>query len=78
MKLGDVSQYFKDPAVAAWRKLLAVGAVAYTVIPFDAVPDVIPVLGWLDDLGVLGATVAFILRDVKRRSAARAALPPSR
>lgn len=76
MKLGEVSQYFKDPAVSAWRKLLAVGAVAYTVIPFDAVPDFIPLLGWLDDVGVVGATVAFIWRDVKRRTAARAALPP--
>ena len=26
----------------------------YVVSPIDFVPDVIPILGWLDDLGVIG------------------------
>lgn len=35
-------------------------AVAYAVSPIDAVPDVIPVVGWLDDLGVLGLATAAV------------------
>ena len=31
--------------------LIAMAAVAYDLSPIDAVPDALPVLGWLDDLG---------------------------
>ena len=31
-------------------------AIVYTVLPFDVIPDV-PVLGWIDDLFILGAAV---------------------
>jgi carbonic anhydrase len=31
-------------------KLLLIGAMAYVVIPFDIVPDVLPLLGQADDI----------------------------
>jgi hypothetical protein len=31
--------------------LIAMAAVAYDLSPIDAVPDALPVLGWLDDVG---------------------------
>lgn len=31
--------------------LIAMAALAYDLSPIDAVPDALPVLGWLDDLG---------------------------
>lgn len=31
--------------------LIAMAAVAYDMSPIDAVPDALPVLGWLDDVG---------------------------
>ena len=31
--------------------LIAMAAVAYDLSPIDAVPDALPVLGWLDDIG---------------------------
>ena len=31
--------------------LIAMAALAYDMSPIDAVPDALPVLGWLDDLG---------------------------
>jgi uncharacterized membrane protein YkvA (DUF1232 family) len=42
-----------DGRVPVWLKLMLLGAVAYVVFPFDLIPDVIPVLGELDDLVVL-------------------------
>lgn len=54
--------------MAKWRKVLLFGAIAYAIFPFDAVPDTIPVLGWLDDLGLLSVAVAAVWRDVKRHS----------
>ena len=68
-------QYLRDPAVAAWRKWVGVLAVAYTVWPFDFVPDAIPVLGWLDDAGVLAVTAAFLVREVRRHAALREGTP---
>lgn len=42
-----------DPRVPLWLKGMPVGAVAYLFFPVDAIPDVIPVLGQLDDVAVL-------------------------
>jgi uncharacterized membrane protein YkvA (DUF1232 family) len=46
---------------SSFAKVLAVvGALLYTVSPIDLLPDVILVLGWLDDLAVIGATIAYV------------------
>jgi hypothetical protein len=37
-----------------WKRvLIGVLALLYVLSPLDLVPDVIPIVGWLDDLGVL-------------------------
>ncbi|WP_244237761.1 YkvA family protein [Corallococcus llansteffanensis] len=59
-------QYVRDPGVGTWRKLAGLLAVLYFVSPVDAIPDFIPVLGWLDDLGVLSAAALFMVREVQR------------
>lgn len=69
MKLTHLRRYFANPRVARWRKLLGLAALAYVVLPLDAIPDAIPVLGWLDDLGVVAATLAFLSRDVAQHGA---------
>lgn len=39
---------------AKWKKIIIVLlAFIYIVSPLDLIPDFIPVIGWLDDLGVL-------------------------
>ena len=69
MTLSDVKGYFRDPEVSTLRKLLGVGALLYVVLPVDVVPDFIPVIGWLDDLGVVTMVTAFLWRDINRRAA---------
>ena len=70
MKLQDVGRYFRDRRVSLARKGLALFAVAYAVMPIDAIPDFIPVFGWLDDVGVVTAITTFFWWDVKRHAAA--------
>ena len=41
---------------------LAVGALSYLVLTFDAVPDFLPGVGFADDLGVLAGAVKVIRR----------------
>lgn len=41
-----------------------VGAIAYLVSPIDVIPDVIPVLGLIDDAAVLGLCLKLVRSDV--------------
>ncbi|MBI3185315.1 MAG: DUF1232 domain-containing protein [Myxococcales bacterium] len=74
-----VVDYLRDPLVPLWRKLTALAAAAYLVLPVDAVPDVLPVLGWLDDLGVLSAATWFMVREIRRHVPSQMrTMPPGR
>ena len=44
-------------------KVAAVLAALYVVWPADFIPDIAPVLGWLDDVGMVGIALAFIARQ---------------
>jgi uncharacterized membrane protein YkvA (DUF1232 family) len=57
-----VTRLARDPRVPRRRKLLLLGLVAYLAVPFDLVPDFIPVAGQLDDAIV----VALVLRRFLR------------
>ena len=47
----------RDPETPLWVKGLIVGALGYFILPLDVVPDFIPVLGWLDDAGVIAGVL---------------------
>jgi uncharacterized membrane protein YkvA (DUF1232 family) len=68
MHLRDLGHYLRDAAVPRWRRSLVFVAAAYALMPFDLIPDAIPVLGWLDDVGVIAAVLAFVSRDVARHA----------
>ena len=57
----------------AWAKTVIYGALAYFIWPADAVPDIIPVAGYTDDLGALAAALAtvhlYITDDIRRQAA---------
>lgn len=57
-------RYFKDSGVPGWRKLVALFAVLYVASPVDAIPDVLPIIGWLDDVGVMAAIGWFFVREI--------------
>jgi uncharacterized membrane protein YkvA (DUF1232 family) len=52
------------------------GAVAYFILPFDFMPDVLPVLGFTDDAAVLATAIRMVASHITQdhRDAARAAL----
>ena len=43
----------QQPNTPVWAKTLIYGALAYFVLPFDAIPDVLLGLGFTDDMAVL-------------------------
>jgi uncharacterized membrane protein YkvA (DUF1232 family) len=44
-------------------------AAAYVVMPFDVIPDALPVLGWLDDVGAVTLALGLFRRDLARHAA---------
>jgi uncharacterized membrane protein YkvA (DUF1232 family) len=55
-----------------WAQTVIYGALTYFISPIDAVPDITPVLGYSDDLGVLvsaALTVAMSVTDEVRQQA---------
>ena len=52
------------------------GALAYFILPFDFIPDMMPVLGFTDDAAILATAIRLVASNITEdhREAARAAL----
>jgi uncharacterized membrane protein YkvA (DUF1232 family) len=46
-------------------KASLVGALAYFVLPIDAIPDVLPVLGFTDDAAVLATAINLVASHIR-------------
>ncbi|PJX26912.1 hypothetical protein CAP48_03895 [Advenella sp. S44] len=61
-----------NPATPAWARRVIYGALAYLVLPLDALPDFIPGIGYTDDLSVIAAALAavayYITPEVKQQA----------
>ena len=57
-------------------KGLALAALAYFVLPVDAIPDMLPIIGFTDDAAVLAATVKLVSDNITpvHRQAAKSKL----
>lgn len=55
----------RDPRIPAWPKLLVPLAALYVISPIDFIPDFLLVLGQVDDISVIGLTLAVIAMLVR-------------
>jgi uncharacterized membrane protein YkvA (DUF1232 family) len=46
-----------DPRVPAKERLLVAGAIVYAFVPLDFIPDMLPFVGQVDDLYLIGLTL---------------------
>lgn len=72
---GDVlSIWFcaRDPATPAGAKAMMMAGLAYFVLPTDAVPDFLAVVGFTDDAAVIAALLAIVGKNLKPRHKAEA------
>lgn len=66
----------RDPETPARAKAMMMAGLAYFVLPADALPDVLAVVGYTDDAAVFAALMALVGANLKPRhkQAAREAL----
>ncbi|HEX7760402.1 MAG TPA: YkvA family protein [Caulobacteraceae bacterium] len=66
----------RDPETPTSAKAMIMAALAYFVLPVDAIPDFLPAIGYTDDAAVIAAVLAIVGRNLKprHREAAQAAL----
>lgn len=71
---------YRDPRVPWYARIFAACVVGYAFSPIDLIPDVIPILGYLDDLVLVPLGIVLALRMIpsdvmaESRERARAAL----
>ena len=76
----------RDPRTPRPAKFTALAVAAYALSPIDLVPDIIPILGYLDDVIILPLGIALAIRlipsglltEFRRSAADRLHLPCSR
>ena len=61
-----LAMYFAtlDKDTPMWVKGMVAGALAYFLLPIDAIADVLPLLGFTDDAGVMFATYQAVSKHV--------------
>ena len=56
----------------AWAKRIVIGALGYFISPIDMLPDLTPIIGYTDDIGILSfglVTIAAYVNDEVRGQA---------
>lgn len=64
-RLRRLPRYLRDGKVPFWKKLTVLLGVAYIISPVDLMPELfIPIIGWLDDLGLLTALTLWMYSEL--------------
>lgn len=61
-----------DENTPMWAKTVVYGALGYFILPIDIIPDVIPVVGFTDDLATIAAALATVASYIKEEHKAKA------
>jgi uncharacterized membrane protein YkvA (DUF1232 family) len=65
-KLKTLYDYFRDPENSRTKKALAGAALLYFIIPSDVIPDVIPMIGYIDDATAVAIVWKFLSEELSR------------
>lgn len=63
---------FQDPNIPTQHKLIIGSALAYLIFPIDMIPDILPVVGFSDDLPVIAAALTGVAMSVTPEIEAKA------
>lgn len=68
-------RFLADREAPLWPRLVAIATLAYVLLPIDAIPDVVPIIGWLDDLGLVTVALGFVASKAARYANEQNVLP---
>ena len=57
--------YMKSDKIPVGKKFIVIAALIYFITPIDAIPDAIPIVGFLDDIGIISALVKYLGQELK-------------
>ena len=55
----------RDKDTPTWAKTVILGALGYFIVPIDAIPDIMPIIGFSDDLTTLVTASTMIWSHIK-------------
>ncbi|MDH2420402.1 YkvA family protein [Cobetia amphilecti] len=55
----------QDPETPLWAKTTIYGALGYFISPVDVIPDITPLAGYTDDVGILAGAIAIVAAKIK-------------
>jgi len=63
---------FRRSDLPVWARTIIFGALGYLLNPIDSIPDLTPILGYTDDLGLLSYALvlisAYVNQDVRQKA----------
>lgn len=62
----------RDPATPRRVRMTLLAALGYFVLPVDALPDIMPLLGFTDDAAVIAAAIAAVAGSIRPEHRERA------
>lgn len=62
----------ENPKLPAKLRATIIGSLGYFILPIDIIPDIIPIVGYTDDLGVLMAAIAMVAFYIDEESKMKA------
>lgn len=51
-----------------WNLSIIVATMAYIVSPLDAIPDIVPLMGWVDDVTIVTYAVSKLTEEIQKYS----------
>ena len=62
-----ISMYYslRDDDTPSWAKNIMLGALGYFILPIDIIPDIVPIVGFSDDIAAITLAVATVTIHIK-------------
>ncbi|CUU07147.1 Uncharacterized membrane protein YkvA, DUF1232 family [Candidatus Thermokryptus mobilis] len=58
-------KYMKDPQVPLIKKAIVIFALIYFILPLDSIPDISPIVGFLDDIGIVAMVIKYLSKEIE-------------